>query len=173
LKKWVIYTLLALLLFGLPFIAYSAEEYVGAKKCKLCHIKIYKSWDKTKHSSAFDALSPGAAAEAKTKAKLDPQKDYSPDPKCVECHTTGNNADFPGIQCEACHGAGKKFTAIGVMNKKLWKENPDRQRKLALEAGLIVKPEEALCTKCHNEKSPTYKPFNFQERYKEVSHKTE
>ena len=40
-KKWVIYLILALLLFGLPFIAYTAEEYAGATKCKLCHIKIY------------------------------------------------------------------------------------------------------------------------------------
>jgi hypothetical protein len=172
-KKWVVYTLLALLLFGLPFIAYTADEYVGAKKCKLCHIKIYKSWEKTKHGTAFDTLSAGVAAEAKKKANLDPQKDYSSDPQCIDCHTTGNNVQFPGIQCEVCHGAGKKYTAIGIMNKKLWKENPEKQRKLALDAGLIVKPDEALCNKCHNEKSPTYTPFNFDERYKEVAHKNE
>ncbi len=114
LKKWVIYLILALLLFGIPFIAYTyaAEEYVGAKKCKLCHLKIYKSWGQTKHATAFDVLSPGKNEDAKKKASLDPQKDYTSDAKFIECHTTGNNADFPGIQCEACHGAGKKFTSI-------------------------------------------------------------
>ena len=172
-KKWVIYLILALLLFGLPFIAYTAEEYAGATKCKLCHIKIYKSWQQTKHGTAFDVLSPGNKDEEKKKAGLDPQKDYTADAKCLECHTTGNNEQFPGIQCEACHGAGKGYTSIRVMNKKLWKEDPKKQEQLALAAGLIIKPDENLCKKCHNEKSPTFKPFNFAERYKEVSHKTE
>ncbi|MCX5895921.1 MAG: cytochrome c family protein [Proteobacteria bacterium] len=172
-KKWVVYLILALLLFGLPFIAYTSasEEYVSAKKCKLCHIKIYKSWGQSKHGTAFDVLSPGKNAEAKKKSGLDPQKDYTTDAKCVECHTTGNNAQMPGVQCEVCHGAGKGFTRTGIMNKKLWKEDPKGQEKKALEAGLIIKPEESLCKKCHNEKSPTYKPFNFAERYKAIAHK--
>ena len=35
----------------------SAEPtYVGAKKCKMCHLTEYKSWEKTKHAAAFDLL---------------------------------------------------------------------------------------------------------------------
>jgi len=170
LKKLLLYIILGLFLFGLPFIAYTSEEYNGAHKCKVCHIKIFKSWQETPHAKAMDSLKPGAAAEAKKKAKLDPAKDYSNDPACIPCHTTGNNPAFEGIQCEACHGPGVKYSAIGIMNKSKWKENPGAQRKLAEAAGLIIKPEEKNCTACHNAKSPTFKPFDFKERYEQVKH---
>ena len=169
-KKFLLYIILGLVLFGLPFMAYTSEEYVGAKKCKVCHIKIYKSWKATAHHSAFDTLKPGIKPEEKKKAGLDPQKDYTADASCVQCHTTGNNTMFPGIQCEACHGAGKKYTSAKIMNKKKFKADHDLQRKLAVEAGLILKPDEAGCTVCHNEKSPTFKPFDFAARYEEIKH---
>jgi hypothetical protein len=170
LKKLLLYIILGLVLFGLPFIAYTSEEYKGAGKCKVCHIKIFKSWQETPHGKAMDSLKPGAAAEAKKKAKLDPARDYSNDPACIQCHTTGNNPAFEGIQCEACHGPGMEYSAVSIMNKSKWKENPDAQRKLAVAAGLIIKPEEKTCTACHNEKSPTFKPFDFKERYEQVRH---
>lgn len=43
----------------------SSYSYVGSKKCKLCHIKEYKSWEATKMAKAFDILKPGNSAEAK------------------------------------------------------------------------------------------------------------
>ena len=171
LKKLLIYTTLALMLFGLPFIAYTQEVYVGAKKCKMCHIKIHKKWQTVGHSKAFESLKPGVKPEVKKKAGLDPQKDYTADAACVECHTTGNDVTRPGIQCEACHAPGKGFTKPTIMNKKKWKANPDVQRKLALEAGLVIAPDEAFCRTCHNEKSPTFKAFDFHERYEEIKHK--
>ena len=58
------------------------------------------------------------------------------------------------------------------MSKKKWKEDPEGQRKLAQEAGLIM-PDETVCVTCHNEKSPTFKGFEFAERIKEVKHTTE
>jgi hypothetical protein len=156
-------------LFGLPLVAYS-QKYVGVKKCKTCHLKIYKQWKESPHATAFDVLSPGNNAESKQQAGLDPQKDYTADPGCIECHTTGNNAKFPGIQCESCHGPGKAFTKITIMNKKKFKADPEKQRQLALGAGLVIKPDIENCKQCHNEKSPTYKPFDFEERYKEIEH---
>ena len=170
-KKFLLYLFLGLVLFGLPFMAYTSEEYVGAKKCKVCHVKIYKTWKKTPHASAFDILSPGGRAVEKKKAGLDPNKNYTTDASCIECHTTGNSVQFPGIHCEACHESGKKYTSAKIMNKKKWKVNPQKQRKLALEAGLVVKPDEKNCKECHNEKSPTYKPFDFAKRYEEINHK--
>jgi hypothetical protein len=170
LKKLILYIILGLILFGLPFIAYTSEEYNGAGKCKVCHIKIFKSWQETPHAKAMDSLMPGAAAEAKKKAGLDPAKDYSNDPACMQCHTTGNNPAFAGIQCEACHGPGVKYSAISIMNKSKWNENPDGQRKLALAAGLVLKPEEKSCKTCHNEKSPTFKPFDYKARYELIKH---
>jgi len=169
-KKSLLYIVLGLVLFGLPFIAYTSEEYAGANKCKVCHIKIFKSWGATKHAKAFDVLGPGIKPEEKKKAGLDPAKDYTTDPSCVQCHTTGNSAMFPGIQCEACHGAGKNYSNINIMNKSKWNADPEGQQKLAIAAGLVIKPEEKNCKACHNEKSPTYKPFDFKTRYEEVKH---
>jgi len=171
LKKLLIYTTLALVLFGLPFIAYTAEEYAGAKKCRMCHMKIHKIWLTTGHSKAFETLKPGIKPEIKKKAGLDLQKDYTADASCLACHTTGNDALRPGIQCESCHAPGKGYTRAIIMNKKKWKADPDKQRKLALEAGLIVAPDESYCKTCHNEKSPTFKPFDFKTRYEEIKHK--
>ena len=168
-KKILLFILLALVLFGLPFIAYTAEDYVGAQKCKVCHMKIYKSWEQTKHAMAFEALKPGMAVEARQKAGLDTQKDYSQDAACVGCHTTGT-PDRPGVQCEACHGAGKQYSSAKIMNKVAWKADPDKQCAMAVEAGLVRKPAEEQCTACHNAKSPTYKPFDFKTRYPAVKH---
>ena len=171
LKKLLLYATLALVLFGLPFIAYTAEEYIGNKKCKMCHIKIYKKWDSTEHSGALESLKPGVKAEAKKKAGLDAQKDYTADASCVSCHTTGNDIIRPGVQCEACHAPGKGYSKPTIMNKKKWKADPDKHKKLALEAGLVVAPSEENCKSCHNEKSPTFKGFDFKARYEEIKHK--
>lgn len=169
-KKALFYILIALVLFGLPFIAYTSDEYRGAHKCKVCHFTIYKSWGDTPHAKAFEVLQPGAAVEEKQKAGLDPQKDYSADDGCIGCHTTGNSTQLPGVQCEVCHGPGKGYSRATIMNKKKWKANPESQRTLAKQAGLVVNPPEQLCLECHNEKSPTYKPFSYADRIEEVGH---
>ena len=56
------------------------------------------------------------------------------------------------------------------MNKKKWTGDPEGCRALAKEAGLVVAPPEGTCRACHNEKSPTYKPFDYTSRYEEVKH---
>jgi hypothetical protein len=151
-----------MLIVVLSFCCYSAENArgeeatcVGVKKCKVCHIKIYQTWKETKHAMAFDKLN--------EQEKLDP--------KCTECHTTGKDVNFPGIQCEACHAPGSKFTSAAIMNKKKYSADPEGQRKLALEAGLIIVPDEKNCKQCHNERSPHYKGFDFKARYEEIKHK--
>jgi len=168
-KRILLFIAIALVLFGLPFIAYTAEDYVGANKCKVCHMKIFKSWEQTKHAKAFEVLKPGAAAEAKKAAGLDLQKDYTQDSTCVSCHTTGTPQQA-GIQCEACHGAGKQYSSTKIMNKTAWKADPDKQCAMAVEAGLVRKPTAEHCAACHNDKSPTYKPFDFKSRCEEVKH---
>ena len=168
-KKILLFVALALVLFGLPFIAYSAEDYAGIKKCRMCHMKIFKSWEQTGHAKAFEALKPGEAVEAKQKAGLDVQKDYTQDAACIDCHTTGPD-NKPGIQCEACHGAGKGYSNSKIMNRSKWKADPEKQCAMAVEAGLVKSPDEKNCTACHNEKSPTYEPFDFKKRYEEVKH---
>jgi mono/diheme cytochrome c family protein len=136
-----------------------AAEYIGAKKCKACHMKQYKSWSKTTMATSFENLKPGVKAEEKKKAGLDPEKDYTADADCLKCHTTGYGkpggftslAETPkliNVQCEGCHGPGADFRKIMKKDKKF---------KLAdvVAAGLII-PSEANnnCMECHGSDSP-------------------
>jgi hypothetical protein len=126
-------------------------EYVGVKKCKICHKEVHKSWLETKHAKAFDALS----AEEKKKEE------------CIGCHITGKKADgtlLEGVQCEACHGPGSLYKSAKIMSKKKWAADPEGQLKKAKEAGLII-PTEKDCTRCHKkEGNPNFKPFDFAKR---------
>ena len=120
-------------------------EYVGATKCKVCHLVIYDSWAETLHGKAMSALKAEEVA----------------DPGCLECHTTGFGAggygtdpgivDLGGVQCEACHGAGSLYSLSSIMIK------PD----LSSRAGLVT-PDSLRCTRCHNAKSPTFKGFAYE-----------
>jgi RecJ-like exonuclease len=120
------------------------HEYVGATKCKMCHLKEFKSWEVTKMAKAFGVLKP------------EEQKD----PKCNVCHMTGILADgtvLEGVQCEACHGPGADYKAKATMEDK----------KLAAAAGLVA-PTEQVCMKCHKkEGNPNYKPLVYAEAIKD------
>ncbi len=69
-----------------------------------------------------------------------------------------------GVQCEMCHGAGADYKGLSVMKDKA----------TAIAAGLKAYPDkaaiEAQCKTCHNEKSPTAKAFNFDERWAKIQH---
>jgi hypothetical protein len=97
--------------------------YEGRKKCSGCHKSQYKSWTKTAHARALHSLEPGEKVEAKKKAGLDPEKDYTEDEKCLPCHVTGwgkrggYEIDYPikylrGVTCEACHGPGTRYRVV-------------------------------------------------------------
>ena len=122
------------------------HEYVGATKCKMCHLKEFKSWEVTKMAKAFGVLKP------------EEQKD----PKCNVCHMTGILADgtvLEGVQCEACHGPGSDYKAMNIMKDKA----------AAVHAGMIV-PDEKTCVKCHNAESPTFKSFDYKTAYAKIAH---
>jgi hypothetical protein len=117
-------------------------EYVGDAKCKICHKVEHTTWLTTTHAKAWDRLKP----EEQKKAE------------CVGCHSTGKLADgtlLMGVQCEACHGPGSEYKAQKIMKDK----------QLALAAGMI-EPTKEVCITCHNEKSPTFKGFKFEEAVK-------
>ena len=169
---------------GLLFVAFitvgqAAEpQYVGNKKCVGCHREQNKAWLEDYHAKAFDSLKPGVKAEVKTKGKLDPNKDYSADAGCLECHATGYGkaadpkADLSNVGCESCHGPGSEYKNVKIMNKKKFQENRETQHQMAVQAGLI-EPTEALCVACHNDKSPTWKGFDYKKMIEEVKHKKE
>lgn len=102
--------------------AAAAEEssYEGRKKCSSCHKSQFQSWQDTAHGQALKILEGGEKAEAKKRAGLDPDKDYTEDEKCVGCHTTGFGLDggydigdpstyLVNVTCESCHGPGSGY----------------------------------------------------------------
>ena len=152
-------------------------KYVGTKKCMGCHRVQYKSWQSDYHSKALDDLKAGVKAEEKTKANLDPEKDYTADSSCLECHATGYGklaapkAALDNVGCESCHGPGSAYKSPKIKSRKKWKENPEEQRKLAVEAGLIMTPSKESCVACHNDKSPTWNGFEYEKMVEDVKHK--
>lgn len=155
--------------------------YTSLKNCKKCHIPQFKSWKETKMSKAFDLLKPGERSEAKKKAKLDPNKDYTKDKTCLKCHVTGygepggftsieKTPGLAGVTCEACHGPGSEYTKPDMMSFK----NKNFKLTDVKAAGLIYPPTKEVCIKCHNSESPFvnkgYK-FDFKTRKDKGTHK--
>lgn len=109
-------------------------KFVGSKKCRLCHLKEYKTWSATRHAVNFDSLE-GAERE---------------DPDCVRCHTTGygrpggfvsvaETPDLTNTGCESCHGPGSEHIAAG---KKV-KAGVEWEKK-------INRTPQNACIGCHN-----------------------
>ena len=153
-------------------VAMADNTIVGSSKCKMCHKKPdageqFKIWSESAHALAFETLkSEASVAIAKEKGLGNPWEE----PACLKCHTTqaflGAELDAKtkyvvdeGVGCEACHGAGSAYKKKSVMI--------DREKSIA--AGLIIEGE-SNCVRCHNEESPTYKPFDFETRWAEIAH---
>ncbi|MCX6361097.1 MAG: multiheme c-type cytochrome [Armatimonadetes bacterium] len=98
--------------------------YIGPSACQVCHADTHKSWQKKKHSSAFDLLV--ARKQEKNAA-------------CIKCHTTGygrggfvdaeKTPDLRGVTCESCHGPGSEH-------------NGDKEK-------ITRVPPATVCTDCH------------------------
>ena len=126
--------------------AEASFHYVGEKKCKMCHKVQFKTWSETRHAKAWESLKP------------EEQKK----PECIECHSTGMNKKdslLVTVSCEACHGPGSDYKKNKTM----------KDPKLASAAGLLP-INEATCVRCHNEKSPTFKGFEYAEALKTGVH---
>ena len=170
--------------------ATTEPTYVGAKSCKLCHFKHYKSWKKTGMAKAFESLKPGHAAEKKRASGLDPDKDYTRDASCLACHTTayGTPHGYPalesgsvptaaetarmaaneGVNCEACHGPGSLYKAFKRKNKQY-------KRSEIVELGAIAPVTAQQCASCHRKGCPTMPDdyqFDFDGRVDEVHVRT-
>ena len=148
----------------------TSHSYVGVKACSLCHKGEKKGdqfgvWEKTKHAQAYETLTTPAADDiAKAKGLTTPAAES---PACLECHAIAGDAKADvknGVQCEVCHGPGSDYKTMAVMKDK----------GQAVAAGLREYKDkaeiEALCRKCHNEKSPTAKAFVFEERWLKIQH---
>lgn len=134
--------------------AYAAASYIGTEACGTCHKTSAISWEMSVHAKAFEALKPGVKKQEKLNAKLDPDKDYTEDRKCLKCHTTGFEEDggfkdmastpaMAGVGCESCHGAGSKYKWVHARNKNF-------TRAEAKAAGEVFGSEDAaVCNACH------------------------
>lgn len=152
-------------------------KYVGANACKACHFTLkqgeaYKIWQGSAHAKAFATLATPAAKEiAKKKGIEDPQK--SPD--CLKCHETAAGVAAEqlaptfkageGVGCETCHGPGSAYKTMAIM------KDIDAGKVKGETVG-FMKGDEKLCVTCHNDKSPTFKGFNFAEFSKKIAHPT-
>jgi Zn finger protein HypA/HybF involved in hydrogenase expression len=156
---------------AIAFAGTATHKYVGVKKCQTCH-KLAKYgdqtgiWQKSAHAKAYETLAGEEALAVGKKLGIEnPQKSD----KCLTCHVTAfmvpdslKEATLTmeeGISCEACHGPGSDYKSMSIM----------KDRAKAIAAGLLI-PDEKTCLTCHNDKSPTYKPFDYAKRVKEIAH---
>ena len=162
------------------------DAFVGSAACKKCHFQEAKAWSKSPLAKSLDALRPTPADDAvrfdrKKRAGLDPARDYSADPTCLACHTTGYGGDggYPAgaldstaaralattmgsVSCEACHGPGVRFVAYKI--GRIGLDSNAKFTAAELTAQGLVIPDAASCLTCHNDRSPTHAddPFDFE-----------
>jgi len=131
---------------GSPAVAADDHRFIGAEVCKRCHQREYDIWANGPHAAAVRSL----------------KGEQGKDAKCNTCHTmlpANDQAKFAGIQCEACHGAGKFYAPSYVM----------RDSELSRAVGLVI-PGEKECRRCHNDDSPSIRKFDFATMWAEISH---
>ncbi len=114
----------------------AAPTYVGAEKCKMCHMREYRSWSATGKAKAWDMI-----------------KDAPDREKCLPCHTTGfgrpggfttfeATPHLAGVQCEVCHGPGSAHTALPMSER-----DPAKRRE-------TINRQIQDCRVCHNPHIP-------------------
>ena len=164
----------------------SAQEktYVGSSQCKICHSKketgeAYTKWKAEPHSKAVETLKNSESQEiAKKKGLAKPANEA---PECLKCHATSAAAGAEklavddGVQCESCHGPASVHVADGKKVMVAKDTSIDITKNMP-------KPDHAICVKCHNEESPTWKAdryttkdgkkvgFDFDEAWKKIAH---
>ncbi len=151
------------------------REFIGVDKCKTCHRKAedgeqYRLWQEGPHAKAYTVLATAKAKEYGAARGIDNPQTSG---ECLQCHVTAYGVDAKylgekytvedGVGCESCHGAGgdyyKKSTMEGIT-----------KGTISAESVGLIQPSEQLCRGCHNEKSPGFKGFNFEEAKKKIAH---
>ena len=168
-------------------------KFVGAVKCNgSCHDPYYQAWTKSPHGNTYNLLKAGVRKEAKERAKLDPEKDYTTTPLCLRCHTTGyrqiggfkpaGSKNKKGkdtatkidpiepnkeqVGCEMCHSVagGSQFRAIMKSSKGDFNKADTEKYGQRWDYANV-------CTRCHTHPNTPFQPsvhdkykFNFEER---------
>jgi len=149
----------------------TAHTYIGVKKCGMCH-KSEKNgnqlavWEESAHARAFETLKSEKAIEYGRERGVETPHEAD---ACLKCHVTGHGEPAElfesgfvkeqGVQCESCHGAGGDYKSIKVMKDK----------DAAIAAGLVI-PTAETCVACHNEESPGFTEFDYEEYLAKIAH---
>lgn len=124
------------------------SPFTGEEVCVTCHAAQHKVWSETDHATAFESLE---------------DVDKAFDPACINCHTVGFDkpggyfdlditGHLMGVQCESCHGAGRKHV------ESAGKSPPAN----------VGWSRERICAQCHIQKhSPGFK---FEHYWPKIAH---
>ncbi len=148
-----------------------AHTYIGVKKCSMCHKSKAKgnqfaSWEASAHAKAFETLKSEKALEYGKERGIEVPHEAD---ACLKCHVTGHGEPAElfgdgfvaeqGVQCESCHGPGGDYNKMSIM----------KDREASIAAGLII-PTEETCVRCHNEESPGFAGFDYEEYLAKITH---
>lgn len=121
-----------------------AADTVGPESCKACHAAAYEAWKASPHARARESL---------------PERSRD-DARCLSCHAPQAGDGLSGVSCEACHGAGRLYSARYVM----------KDAELARAVGL-VEPGERTCLACHTESTPSLERFEYARKLPLIHHR--
>ncbi len=121
-------------------------DFLSYSACIGCHAKIVTGWRATPHAQAFETL------------KIQGEEKQQ-NPGCLQCHVVGFDREggfidmeltpeLKDVQCESCHGPGRRHTET---------MNP---------ADILGKPGESTCRTCHTEGQD--KAFDFETKSQTV-----
>ncbi|RPI01730.1 MAG: hypothetical protein EHM72_05835, partial [Calditrichaeota bacterium] len=175
-KKTIIFLLAGIIgVIVLPLLAADAQ-YVGSRKCMMCHKSEsrgnqYGKWLESPHAKSYETLKSDASKAIAKKMGIE---DPTTADKCLKCHITGHGVaaavkaegfepTLEGVGCESCHGPGSLYKSMTIM-KAL------NEGKQDAKAVAFVEGDEAVCLRCHNSESPTFKPFDYQTQFNEIAH---
>lgn len=175
------YALITIMAFFFTTSLFAQEEkefnYVGVKTCGMCHKKDkdgaqLSKWEESAHAKAYETL---LTEEADKIAKDLGHGDKAAEADaCLKCHVTGFDVAAErlekkfsmedGVQCETCHGPGSEYKSMKIM----------KDHQLAVENGMTdYVNEESIkdqCLTCHNDESPTYEDFVFEDMWQKIAH---
>jgi hypothetical protein len=180
-----------ILIFSFTVLWAGDYSYMGVDNCKMCHKKVEKGnqfgvWSESKHATALETLKGEEAAKIVTEKGIEGSAAEAAE--CLSCHVTGfgkskgyevQTAEFienpdnaravkknnskANVGCESCHGPGSGYKSKTTM------EGIHSGEIEADSVGLWTATVE-VCTTCHNEKSPTYKEFDFEKMVAKIAH---
>jgi hypothetical protein len=161
--------------------------YMGAARCNgRCHDPWYQAWKATPHARTYELLKPGVRAAAKKKAGLRAYADYTANPRCLRCHTTGygqKGGFVPGetpivswmpsmeqVGCEMCH-----TVRGGSQVRAFMKKTKGKFKRVKIEQWGARYDYANVCKRCHLHPKSPHKPsidpkyrFNYRVRKRNI-----